>query len=54
MQLSPLAGALGAEIHGVDLRKGADWNDIHKAFLQYAVSFLFVLAVVIIIHELGH
>ena len=24
------------------------------AFLQYAVSFLFVLAVVIIIHELGH
>jgi len=37
MQLSPLAGALGAEIHGVDLRKGADWKKIHKAFLQYAV-----------------
>ena len=37
MQISPLAGALGAEIHGVDLNNGADWNQIHNAFLQYAV-----------------
>ena len=37
MQISPLAGALGAEIHGVDLKNGADWNQIHNAFLQYAV-----------------
>ncbi len=37
MEICPLAGALGAEIHGVDLRKGADWNGIHQAFLQYAV-----------------
>jgi taurine dioxygenase len=37
MQINPLAGALGAEIHGVDLKNGADWDAIHKAFLQYAV-----------------
>ena len=37
MKVSPLAGALGAEIHGVDLKKGADWDAIHKAFLRYAV-----------------
>jgi taurine dioxygenase len=39
MQISPLAGALGAEILGVDLRNLDDngWKDIHKAFLQYSV-----------------
>jgi len=39
MQISPLAGALGAEVSGIDLRtldeKG--WKDLHHAFLQYAV-----------------
>src|SRR6185436_3513014 len=39
MQISPLAGALGAEVSGIDLRtldeKG--WKDLHRAFLQYAV-----------------
>lgn len=37
MQISPLAGALGAEVHGVDLRKDADWDEIRRAFLQHAV-----------------
>ena len=39
MQISPLAGALGAEISGVDLLKldAKGWQDIHRAFLQYAV-----------------
>jgi taurine dioxygenase len=39
MQISPLAGALGAEIHGVDLLKldGKGWKDVHRAFLQYSV-----------------
>src|SRR6185436_9904704 len=39
MQISPLAGALGAEIQGVDLLKLDDkgWKDIHRAFLQYSV-----------------
>jgi taurine dioxygenase len=40
MKISPLAGALGAEIQGVDLRapegKGS-WNAIHKAFLAHSV-----------------
>jgi taurine dioxygenase len=39
MQISPLAGALGAEVSGIDLRtlneKG--WKDLHRAFLQYSV-----------------
>jgi taurine dioxygenase len=39
MQISPLAGALGAEISGVDLRTLDDkgWRDVHRAFLQYSV-----------------
>jgi len=39
MQISPLAGALGAEITGVDLLKldAKGWQDIQRAFLQYAV-----------------
>jgi taurine dioxygenase len=37
MQISPLAGALGAEIGGVDLKKNSGWHGIHEAFLQYAV-----------------
>jgi taurine dioxygenase len=39
MQISPLAGALGAEVSGIDLKnldeKG--WKDLHRAFLQYSV-----------------
>lgn len=39
MRISPLAGALGAEITGVDLRNldAKSWEEIHRAFLQYAV-----------------
>jgi taurine dioxygenase len=37
MQIVPLAGALGAEILGVDLRHQADWGGIQKAFLDHAV-----------------
>jgi taurine dioxygenase len=39
MRIEPLAGALGAEITGVDLRNldGKGWEEIHRAFLQYAV-----------------
>ena len=39
MQISPLAGALGAEILGVDLGSLDDegWKAMHRAFLQYSV-----------------
>src|SRR5690349_8123484 len=37
MKITPLAGVLGAEIEGVDLRNGANWEAIHKAFLEYSV-----------------
>ncbi|MGH8692056.1 MAG: TauD/TfdA dioxygenase family protein [Burkholderiales bacterium] len=37
MNIEPLAGALGAEIRGVNLRGDAPWEEIHKAFLQYSV-----------------
>jgi taurine dioxygenase len=39
VQIEPLAGALGADIQGVDLRKLDDtgWRQIENAFLQYAV-----------------
>ena len=37
MQISPLAGALGAEVTGVDLGGLADWDDIQRAFIQYSV-----------------
>ena len=39
MQIAPLAGALGAEILGVDLRRldGNGWEEVHRAFLQYSV-----------------
>ena len=36
MIIEPLAGALGAEIRGIDLRD-ADWTAVHKAFLDYSV-----------------
>jgi len=39
MQIAPLAGALGAEILGVDLRSldGNGWEEVHRAFLEYSV-----------------
>ena len=37
MIIEPLAGALGAEIRGVDLVKLEDWSEIHNAFLRYSV-----------------
>lgn len=39
MQITPLAGALGAQIEGVALLSLDDslWREIHKAFLKYAV-----------------
>ncbi|MFN2644652.1 MAG: TauD/TfdA dioxygenase family protein [Burkholderiales bacterium] len=40
MQIEPLAGALGAELRGIDLGRlddDAAWHDIHRAFLDYQV-----------------
>jgi taurine dioxygenase len=40
MIIEPLAGALGAEVRGVDLcnlRTVRDWGEIDRAFLQYSV-----------------
>lgn len=37
MIIEPLAGALGAEITGVDLPKDAPWDEIQAAFLKYSV-----------------
>jgi taurine dioxygenase len=39
MHVAPLAGALGAEITGVDLKHldGKGWEEIHRAFLKYSV-----------------
>ncbi len=40
IQVAPLAGALGAEIRGVNLKKQEEeavWSEIHRAFLDYSV-----------------
>src|SRR5262247_4783199 len=39
MQITPLTGALGAEIRGVSLTSldEAGWREVHRAFLDYAV-----------------
>ena len=39
MNVQPIAGALGAEISGVDLTRLTDagWREVHEAFLRYAV-----------------
>jgi taurine dioxygenase len=39
MQVSRMAGALGAEIHGVDLSKEAPVEAIRQAFLEHQVIF---------------
>jgi taurine dioxygenase len=37
MIVEPLAGALGAEVRGLDLRKLEDWKPVEQAFLQHSV-----------------
>jgi taurine dioxygenase len=37
MIIEPLAGALGAQVRGVNLRTVRDWGEIDRAFLQYSV-----------------
>jgi taurine dioxygenase len=37
MIIEPLAGALGAEVRGVDLNRDAPWDAIRDAFLEYSV-----------------
>jgi len=37
MKITPLAGALGAEVQGVDLKDSPDWDAIRRAFLEHAV-----------------
>ena len=37
MELKPIAGVLGAEVFGVDLKNGANWEAIQRAFLEYSV-----------------
>ncbi|MCG8546799.1 MAG: TauD/TfdA family dioxygenase [Alphaproteobacteria bacterium] len=42
IEVRPVAGALGAEIHGVDLSQplgNQTWNEIHRAWLQHNVVF---------------
>jgi len=37
MIIEPLAGALGAEVRGVNLCSVRDWGEIDRAFLEYSV-----------------
>jgi len=37
MVVKPLAGALGAEVLGVDLKSTREWQQIHRAFIDYSV-----------------
>jgi taurine dioxygenase len=39
VDIQPLAGALGAEIRGIDLKNadGGEWKALHAAFLEYSV-----------------
>jgi taurine dioxygenase len=37
VEIQPLAGALGAEVRGIDLRSLGDWENLKSLFLQYAV-----------------
>ncbi|MFC3616601.1 TauD/TfdA dioxygenase family protein [Lutimaribacter marinistellae] len=40
MQITPLTGGLGAEIHGADVRRDEDFADIEAAFAEHAVIVL--------------
>src|SRR4051812_21575002 len=40
LDVRPIAGALGAEVYGTDLRNGGDetmWLELHRAYLEYHV-----------------
>jgi taurine dioxygenase len=37
MEIRPLAGVLGAEVLGVDLKTTRDWKKIHQIFLDHSV-----------------
>ena len=42
MEIKPIAGAIGAEIHGVDLSKtlsNSEFDAVHRAFLDHQVIF---------------
>lgn len=40
MEITPLTGSLGAEIHGADIRNAADFDRIEKAFAMHSVIVL--------------
>ncbi|GAA6165945.1 TauD/TfdA family dioxygenase [Pelagimonas sp. KU-00592-HH] len=40
MDIRPLTGGLGAEIHGADIRNAEDFDAIHEAFATYSVIVL--------------
>ncbi len=40
--VKPIAGAIGAEVEGADLRRPLDnrtWSEIHRAFLEHQVIY---------------
>jgi taurine dioxygenase len=37
MDVRPIAGVLGAEVFGVDLKKTGEWKSIHRLFLDHSV-----------------
>ena len=37
MEIRPIAGVLGAEVLGVDLKSTQEWDKIHKIFLDHSV-----------------
>ena len=42
IEVTPLAGAVGAEVRGVDLSRALDpatWSEVHRAFLDHLVLF---------------
>jgi len=42
IRVAPIAGAIGAEVHGVELTKPMDdstFEQVHQAFLEHCVIF---------------